>query len=122
GGRAGRADEIQPAGRRQDRRVQDLSRRAARLPRRLPPELPQGGRRRCVEPDAGLAEEIQGSRLVPLAHEAGATLRRPLPFDWIRRASRNPDGTEKNVARVRMIAPETAGAGAGGGFQYAARP
>ena len=44
-GRAGQGDGREAQGRQQDRRIPDLSRRAARLPRRLPAELPQGGGR-----------------------------------------------------------------------------
>ena len=44
----------------------------ARLPRRLSRELPQGGRRGCLESDAGLAQEIQRAGLT------GTTATRPL--------------------------------------------
>ena len=52
------------AGAEQDHRIQDLSRRAARLPRRLPAELPQGSRRRRVDADAGLVQEIRRAELI----------------------------------------------------------
>ena len=44
-------------------RDQDLSGRAARLPCRLPAELPQGSGRGCLEPDAGLVQEVQSAEL-----------------------------------------------------------
>ena len=37
----------------------------ARLPRRLSRQLPQGSRRRRLEPDAGLVQEVQSTRLNP---------------------------------------------------------
>jgi carboxymethylenebutenolidase len=48
---------------RENCRVQDLSGRTARLPRRLSCKLPQGSRRGCMEPDASLVQEIQSARL-----------------------------------------------------------
>jgi Dienelactone hydrolase family len=48
----------------EDRRVQDLPRRATRLPRRLSRQLSPGSRRGCVEPDASLVQEIQSTRLI----------------------------------------------------------
>ena len=53
-------------GRRQDRRIPHLSRRAARLPRRLPAELQQGRRRGRLEPDDRLVQEIQSAELIGL--------------------------------------------------------
>ena len=50
-------------GREEDSRVQDLSRRPARLPRRLSPELPQGRGRGRLEPDADLVQEVRGVEL-----------------------------------------------------------
>ena len=52
------------SGRKQeDRRVQNLSRRPARFPRGLSPELSQGCGRGRLEPDADLVQEIRGVEL-----------------------------------------------------------
>src|SRR5262249_7854748 len=53
-----RGAEKGAGGQQEDRRVQDLSRRTARLPCRLSRELSQGSRRRWLEPDAGLVQEV----------------------------------------------------------------
>ena len=50
-------------GKQEDGRVQDLSRRPARLPRRLSSELPQGRGRGRLEPDADLVQEVRGVEL-----------------------------------------------------------
>ena len=52
-----------PGRKQEDRRVQGLSRRTARLPRRLSPELPQGRGRGRLEPDADLVQEVRGVEL-----------------------------------------------------------
>ena len=63
---SGRGAEGCARGGQEDRRIQDLSRRAAWLPCRLSRELPQGSRRGCVEPDAGLVQEIPSAGLTGL--------------------------------------------------------
>ena len=55
--RVGREDAHGPQGRRQDRRDRPLPRYAARLLRRLPPELSQGQGRGRLEADAGVVQE-----------------------------------------------------------------
>ena len=82
-GGPGRSHEGEAAGGGQEGRVQDLSRRPARLPRRLPAELPQGGGGRWLEPDDGLVQGQQGAglrrtRQPPAAPEPGSRAGRGL--------------------------------------------
>src|SRR5262249_59012487 len=57
-------DEVGAARRGKDLRNQDLCRCAARLPRRLSRQLPQGRGRGRLEPDDRLVQEIQSARLI----------------------------------------------------------
>ena len=70
-GRAGGAAEGDARSQQEGCRVQGLPRRAARLPRRLSHELPQGSCGRCLEPDAGLVQETWRAEL-----EAGCGCKR----------------------------------------------
>src|SRR5262249_29561151 len=78
--RPGRRNESGPAIGRKDLRDQDLSRRAPRLPRRLPPQLPQGGSRGRLEPDDRLVQEVQSAHLIAaiVAAERGVYASRSL--------------------------------------------
>src|SRR3569833_1794545 len=63
-GRERRSAEGGPRGQQDDCRIQDLSWRAAWLPRGLPCELSQGSRGRRLEPDASVVQEVQRARLL----------------------------------------------------------
>jgi carboxymethylenebutenolidase len=79
----GRGVEGRAGGGQEDGRVQDLSGRTTRLPRRLSGELSQGSRRRRVEPDAGLVQEIQSAGLtgaVPVVLKISRSSASPLPL------------------------------------------
>src|SRR5262249_40090514 len=72
----GRGDESGAGRQQEDRRIQDLSRCAARLSCRLSRELSQGRGGRRLAPDAELVQEIRRSRLTPGPAAAIATSRR----------------------------------------------
>ena len=104
---------------RQDRRVQDLSRRAARLPRRLPAELPQGSGRRRLEADDRLVQEVQSAVVAAqrshqrwpygLAANAanGAGLKRPRRSHQETRSARSPSGENRRTrSESAVIAAE----------------
>jgi Dienelactone hydrolase family len=63
-GRSGSSDGGRAQGQRQDRRIPHLSWRAARLRRRLPRELSQGGGGRRVEQDGRLVQKVQSLELI----------------------------------------------------------
>jgi len=63
--RPGRADESGARREQEDGRIQDLSGSAARLPCRLPRQLPQGCGGRCLEAGGGLVQEVRRPELTP---------------------------------------------------------
>src|SRR5262245_54447592 len=66
-GGAGRADEGCSRAEQEDGRVRDLPGRPARLTRRLPRQLSQGGGGGCLEPDASLVQETSRAELTRAA-------------------------------------------------------
>src|SRR5208282_5051884 len=73
-GRAGQRHASRAEGRGQNGGIPYLSRRTARLRRRLSRELPQGGGRGRLEPDDRLVQEVQCIELKRTEAKSGAAL------------------------------------------------